>query len=143
MKTKGKSRVMTGVVMTDRSTVVQVLQHVCDPTQSIAQQARELRDWLRSSLGAYSIEAAILFEADHAPRASDTEASRSRLRLEGAAITAVLDSVPRVEIRNGRGLGALSRVSKADALALADPLPIDDFYREAAAAAIAVFGLTT
>lgn len=117
-------------------------EHVLDGSVSQAQQARDARDWLRSTLSAYpGFECAILFEADRSARSGDTDTTRLRLRVEGALLTAALDHIPDVEVRNGKRLGDLIGGSKEAAITLGAGTGVDKGYAEAAAAALAAISL--
>lgn len=141
----GKRRVLRAVILADDgSSIVTAVEHILDPSVSQAQQARDARDWLRSALAAQpDVAAAILFEADRGPRAMDTDAVRHRLRIEGAALTAALDHVSLVEVRNGKRLGDLIGGSKEAAMTLGSAVSgSQPAYAEAAAAAAAALKLT-
>ena len=139
----GKRRVLRAAIVDEASgNLIASVEHVLDSSVSQAQQARDARDWLRSTLAAHpGVVSAILFEADRGPRAMDTDAVRHRLRVEGAALTAALDFVSIVEVRNGKRLGDLIGGSKDAAIALGSSIGADSAYIEAAAAALAAVKL--
>jgi hypothetical protein len=135
MMLSGQKRFLRGVILDDSTGTVTTIEHLSDRGASHARQARDLHAWLGAKLaGNPGIERVLLFEADHAPRAQDTDAARLRLRLEGAALAAALDAVPIVEIRNGRGLGLLIGGTKDKAIAEGAVLAADPFHEAAAAA---------
>ena len=82
-----------------------------------------------------------MFEADRGPRSSDTDASRLRLRVEGAVLSAALDHVNVVEVRNGKRIGDLVGGTKDAAIALGAAKVTDASFSEAAAAALAAVKL--
>ena len=122
--------------------VVACTEHVLDGSASQARQARDARDWLRSALAAHlDVGSAVLFEADRGPRSSDTDAARQRLRIEGAVLTAALDHIPIVDVRNGKRIGDLVGGSKEAALVLGVATGAQTPYVEAAAAALCAIKL--
>jgi hypothetical protein len=144
MAVKGKNRLATVVIIDDASpNDPTYVSHTCDSGQPEAGQARELRDWVRTFLaGHQGVAAAILFEADYNARARVTAGTKLRLRLEGATLTALLDHIGIVEVKDGRGLGGLIGGSKDAALALGASSGAPTEYSEAAAAALAASELT-
>lgn len=135
MMLNGQRRYLRGVIFDSATGTVTTIEHLCDRGTNHAEQARALHAWLGAKLaGNPSIERVLLFEADHPPRAQDTDAIRLRLRLEGAALAAALDAVPIVEIRNGREMGVLMGGTKDEALAAGAALAADPFHEAAAAA---------
>ena len=138
-----KRRVLRAVVIDDTGGLaLACIEHVLDGSAAQARQARDGRDWLRSSLAAHShLAAAVMFEADRGPRSSDTDASRLRLRVEGAVLSAALDHVNVVEVRNGKRIGDLVGGTKDAAIALGAAKVTDASFSEAAAAALAAVKL--
>ena len=100
--------------------------------------------WLRRTLRenrpvteTYEIGAAVLMEADYHPQAGKSAASKNRLRIEGACLSACRDNTALVQVMNGPAIGKACGTSKADALTAARGLGVSEEYVEATAAALA------
>ncbi|MBF6127842.1 hypothetical protein [Nocardia brasiliensis] len=135
-------RVVRGVVLnTSDDSVVAIIEHVPNVDHNEATQAREARDAVASNLRAFEVTAAVVFEADYHPRAGLTDGTKSRLRLEGACLTACREIITTVEVMNGPKLGRACGGNKDDALGAAKDLGVDNKLVDAAAAALAAKSL--
>lgn len=142
--TSGKRRILRAVLLDSASgELTNAIEHVVDQSVSQAQQARDARNWLISTLAGFpTVNGAVLFESDRSSNSRDTDAFRQRLRIEGALLTAMLDRTPLVDVRNGKRLGELVAGTKDAAIALGREVGVQSSYAEAAAAALAARLLT-
>jgi hypothetical protein len=140
----GKDRWRIHAVILDPAATssAEVFSHACDAGGNTAVRGKELAHWLDALLLAHpQVERALLFEQDYSGRGGLTSGTRTRMRLEGAALAAVSQRVQLVEVRDGRGLGSLIGGGKAGALARGEALGLGIDYDEAATAALAAGAL--
>ena len=124
MATVRARKVLFAVVLGDDGSVVAQVDHVFDNDHSEAEQARSGRDALATWARARTdLRAIVLYEADYSPRSSISSA-KPRLRLEGAVLSAARDSVAKVEVMDGPGVGRACGADKAGAIAQAGTLAL-------------------
>lgn len=135
---RGTKRAVRSVVLdTLTDTVVGTIEHIVDPGHDDATQAREARDALLSALRAHDVTAGVMLEADYTPQNRVVAGTKTRLRIEGACLSACREVISQITVVNGPALGRACGTSKDAAVTAGKSLVAEAIYGEAAAAALA------
>jgi hypothetical protein len=137
---KGRA-VVVGVLLVREADLTiggeKVFEHVADPNDDSAQQLRALVDHLSTELASRSLDAVVVRAMDWT-RCQREATSRPRYQIEGALLAEARRRVGVVASLNGREIGQLLGLSKAEAEGQARDLVGNDLMVAGAAALAAL-----
>jgi hypothetical protein len=141
---KGANWIVRGVAIdtTNNAVLPTLIEHKSTASHDEATQAHDAHDAISSAITGLPIAAVVLLESDFSPHVRLTSGVRTRLRLEGAALSACKTSDRPVAVMNGPALGrAACNGGKKDAFDAASALGVSIELVEATAAALAARSL--